>query len=359
MATASSLVAQGFGGYAGWGDAEASADFAKTGGSGKQTGGGFGGGSSNAGVDAARAATDQIKQLLAQQKAEQEGLFNQFSDIRGGQEKLPSLYSRLVNESNIPQLSGQLDAARGAVFQTKDLLDRLEEDVNTRTSGSFTNDSQRRRQIAAEGDPLRTDLGRLLTGQELAATQLGDANNALGTRFSLETQQQAQELEPIKMKIAMFSDSAARELSGYTSAMSNELNAILAKIENDQQLSMAEQQRAHDLAVLEKTASNTANQIRQQMEADIEKSFKVKSTTTGTGSDAYLQALLGQQTAANTAATTANNAQSTWDSYKAPASSSAGSDPVGNWWNGVTSSTSDYTQSKIPFSKWASSLFGQ
>jgi len=41
--SAQSLIDQGYGGYAGWGDAEADADFAATGGAGKWTGGGGGG----------------------------------------------------------------------------------------------------------------------------------------------------------------------------------------------------------------------------------------------------------------------------------------------------------------------------
>lgn len=43
MGAASDLVSKGYGGYAGWGDAEAQADFKATGGSGKWTGGGGGG----------------------------------------------------------------------------------------------------------------------------------------------------------------------------------------------------------------------------------------------------------------------------------------------------------------------------
>lgn len=59
MATAAELVAQGFGGYQGWGDAEANADFNATGGSGKWTGGG--GGSSSGDMLA-----DTYSQLMAQ-----------------------------------------------------------------------------------------------------------------------------------------------------------------------------------------------------------------------------------------------------------------------------------------------------
>lgn len=47
--TAADLVAQGYGGYAGWGDKEAEADFNATGGAGKKTGGSSSGGNGSGG----------------------------------------------------------------------------------------------------------------------------------------------------------------------------------------------------------------------------------------------------------------------------------------------------------------------
>lgn len=63
--SAASLVAQGYGGYAGWGDAEADADFNATGGRGKYTGSGGGGGGGGGG---GQSAEDFVKEMLKAQE---------------------------------------------------------------------------------------------------------------------------------------------------------------------------------------------------------------------------------------------------------------------------------------------------
>lgn len=182
--------------------------------------------------------------LLATQRAEEENLFKQFETLQGGQEALPVLYQRLLNENNVPQLQQQLGGLRGEVFKVKDLLDRLDEDVTTRTTGTFTNESQRRRQIAAEGEPLRNSLGRLATGQQTAAEQLQTALGNVSTMFGLNTAEQDQELEPIKMRLAAFGDRAARELTGFTNDRQNELTLLLDKLQADRQLSQRDWEQA-------------------------------------------------------------------------------------------------------------------
>lgn len=246
-------------------------------------GGGTTAGGTSGSIEAILAKQKQESaDILASQKAEEEGLFKQFETLRAGQETLPTLYSRLTEKAGIPALQEQLTGARTEVAKVRDLLDRLEEDISSRTQGYLVSEAQRRRSLSAEEAPLRTQLGRLLTGQEVAAGQVASAQAARGEEFQVATSQQERELESTKLRISAFSDRAAREMTSYTQTQQNELTSLLKKMETETALTTAELNRAATLAQNERTFEQEKEKIRLQMEADVEKAIRTKGTGTST-----------------------------------------------------------------------------
>lgn len=198
-----------------------------------------------------RLVTSQTKQfntLLGKQKAEQQGLFGQYSTTSAGQEKLPALYERLNTEMGIPELNKQAQVFKDQIYSTKDLLDRLNDDIQSRNSGTMTTESQYRRQIAAESQPLQTTLSRLGTGLQPVSDLIQSGQQQLSTVLPLYMQQQEKELKPVEMQINALGDRFSREITGFTTNKQNELTTLMDKIQRQRELSDREWQRAQDLA---------------------------------------------------------------------------------------------------------------
>lgn len=190
--------------------------------------------------------------LLARQKAEQEGYFGQYESTIAGQEKLPSIYQRLRTEQGLPELEQQAGIFKEQIFRTRGLLDRLAEDINARTAGTFTSEAQRRRIEAAEGESLRNQLGRLGTGLEPISERLTAGLGQVSTLLGLESSERERALKPLEMRVSALSDRFAREITGYTQSSQNELTALLDKLENERRLEQREWERVQQLAAEER-----------------------------------------------------------------------------------------------------------
>lgn len=211
--------------------------------------------------------------LLDRQKAEEEGLFGQYQGKIAGQEKLSSAYTRLADERGLSTLKGQFNT-------TRDLLDRLDSDVTDRTSGTLTSESQRRRQIAAETEPLAANLGRL-------GTAIGSATEDVGTQLQFMAADQAKELDPIKMRIAATSDRFAREITGFDTEQQTGLNFLLDKLNRDRQLTDMEWSKAADLAKMQEDFGQKKALLQIQFENDMKMQ---KASGGGSGSGAIFPA---------------------------------------------------------------------
>jgi len=279
-----------------------------------------------------RAVAEQNKQrdaLLAKQKAEQEGLFGQYEGKLAGQEKLTDAYGRLKTEAGIPDLQKQVDVYKGEIYKVKDLLDRLDEDITTRTKGSFTNESQRNRQVAAEGDPLRTSLSRLGTAATPFMERLSSAMGEVGTMLGLTREEQAKELEPIKLRINAATDRFAREISGFEAGKESELTSLLDKVTRGRELADREWTRLETLASEEREFARQKELMAQQFEYDMK-----KAKSSGGGTDA-LSSILAKYANAGSTTTTDNGAKSSALSAISGYSAPQQQEPsvFSNWWN--------------------------
>ena len=186
--------------------------------------------------------------LLGRQKAEQEGLFGQYEQKLGSQEKLPALYSRLQQEAGIPELQKQRNVFQSQIYGVQNMLDRLDEDISSRTQGTVTTEAQRRRMVGAEGETLNNQLARLGTGLQPVADLYNQASSQVGNMLGLYQQQNQLELSPLTMRINSLGDRFAREITGFDNSSQQELNVILDKLQRDRALADREWQRAAELA---------------------------------------------------------------------------------------------------------------
>jgi hypothetical protein len=194
----------------------------------------------------------QVQGLIDSQNSRQDSLFGQYKDAVAGQEKLPDLYSRLSNEAGIPDLSNQLKIYKDQIYRTKDLLDKLDGDITSRTQGTLTTEAMRDRMVASEGNTLNTQLSRLGTGMAPISDQLTSAQNQLSTLLPLYEQQQEKELSPLTMQINSLSDRFAREITGFTTQRENTLASVMDAITRGRQVDDATLQQAEQIAAQER-----------------------------------------------------------------------------------------------------------
>lgn len=267
---------------------------------------GGGGGPTELQSFAERMAREQ-QDLLNRQKGEQEGLFNQYEQARAGQETLPGMYSRLKGELGIPGLQQTFGQVQGEIFKVKDMLDRLDENVTSRSLGTMTTEAQRQRAIAAEGDPMRNNLGRLATGLEPVAQALSGAQGELSNMMTLGSEQQERELEPLKMRINSLSDRFAREMTGFSEGKQTTLDALVDKVERERFLSDRDWELAQSLAKEERDFAKQKELTRMQLVSQVPKPAAAASDSSapswsswsGLGSNASglsIQSLLGGST---------------------------------------------------------------
>jgi hypothetical protein len=225
-------------------------------------------------------------------KAEGEGILGEYTGAIAGQEKLPTAYTRITGELGVPELTQQLSTVRGEVFKVKDLLTQLEGDINARTSGQLMSESQRRRLLAAEETPLRTQLANLTTGQGEASGQLSTALTQAGNEMTYLTTQQQQELQPVLAKLSMFNDRAARETTSFNTSQQTELSFYLDKLNRERTLSDQQWQQASALAQQEEAYVQEKDKMRLQYEYNLALN-KESSPFAGVNSVEEFKQLLG------------------------------------------------------------------
>lgn len=266
-----------------------------------KSGGSFGGPSGSGAFDPSSFLAESKRQqedLFNRQRAEEEALFRTFEERHKAQPGLTSVYDKLIAEQGLPEKQQAASAVRGEIFKVKDLLDQLESDVTSRVSGTLTSEAQRRRQIAAEREPLSANLGRLATGLEPLNQDIATSMGMVSTKLGLTQKDQERELDPIRMRISATSDRFAREMTGYNQTKQNELTLLLNKMEEQQQLDQREWQRVQQLASEEREWQRT----KEKMDIEQQNAIKLKQTREPVVQNPFLMGGMnsGQQTTLGT-----------------------------------------------------------
>ena len=218
-------------------------------------------------------------------KAEEEGLFKSYETQTGAQKNLTTAYDEYSKEQGIPEMTAQLGTLRSEVSKVTDLIDRLDEDITARTSGKLVSEAQKRRMLAAEEAPLRTQLGRLAVGAQGASEQLATGLNLVGTKLSTLTAQQSKELQPIQARLAAFGDRAAREITAWSTSKQNELGLLLDKISAGRTIAQDEWVKASELALNERQYEQQRSLLQEKADLELKNTLalrKDQASSTGT-----------------------------------------------------------------------------
>ena len=215
----------------------------------------------------------------SQLKAEEEGLLSSFQTKSAGQKPLSQAYQEYSNTAGVSALTGQLGTLRNEVMKVSGLLDQLEGDITSRTEGKLVSEAQRRRMLAAEEEPLRTQMGRLATGQVAAGQQLDTALNQVGTQLSVLNTEQQKELEPIRLRMSAFTDRAAREITAFDKTQESALSLLLDKISAGRTIAQNEWVTASALAAKEKEYVEQRAQLTLKSDLELRNSLAAKRAT--------------------------------------------------------------------------------
>jgi len=236
---------------------------------GRGSGGGGGGGGIDYDGILQKQKQDQAD-LIARQKGEQTAFLGKY------QTGLQTTREQANTELGLPGLRQTTqtagDAARFASRALQDLPGQL-----TATGRAASVNANRLGRGISKG------IADLQPGIETARRGLEDAtaNQQFGeTEYTRRLQEYTQ---PLQMEAGMLSESLGREFSGFTNQMQNELQLTLQKLSNNQAVTMAEIDRANQLAEAEADHLRRKDLISYQSQQDISKQQQPnKATGAGT-----------------------------------------------------------------------------
>jgi len=182
-----------------------------------------------------KAATQE---LLTGQNALSSDFLKRYTGAIGSQETSSAMAERLGKELGIPTLQANATMLRNT-------MTNLPSTYSKAMTGFDVNANQLARVIGQKS----SELAPALTTAE---SSLSTAQGNLGTRMGYETADQAKQLLPYSVEQSQLNDRLARETTLYTQDNTNELNALIQKINAGVTLSEGEKNRAQQLAISEK-----------------------------------------------------------------------------------------------------------
>lgn len=214
--------------------------------------------------------TNQQRQALLDKLSGEEN--QNYSDLTGaisGQETMTDAYSRLRKSLGLDTLETSIQPFKDQIFSTKQILNNLDKDINSRTQGTLTTQAQQDRMHQVEGGKLNDTLSSLGTSLQPLLDAYSTGSNNLTQQLGLEQQDQQKQLQPYQLKIQAFADKAAREISGFDEGTKNLLDSNLAKIQSGVQISEAEWEKTQDAALKEQEYENQYKIAQIQAQASI------------------------------------------------------------------------------------------
>lgn len=215
----------------------------------------------------AKNQTTGFNSLLNRQNKQQQDLFNKYYSQVKAQPSLTSLFSQQEQQYGLPQLQQSVGTVNNQISNVQGLLDNLDENTKSRTSGTFTTQALLDRQRAVEGGDLNKQLGQVTNALTPLVNTYSVANQNIGTFLNAAQNDRDTQLAPIQAQIGSLSDKFAREITGYTTSSQNELNTLLQKLQEQGTLYGADQQRAAQLAAQEAQAEKTRQYLVAQTNA--------------------------------------------------------------------------------------------
>ena len=211
-----------------------------------------------------------LSNLFQQQQAQQQDILGRFKSTIEGFESPSAISQRLGQDLQLPQLRQQQVGLEQNLIDLEDTLANLGgtiRQIPQQVAQQFTpagvSQDQLGRLQAERALPFVEQRGRETErfGEQArlaqrGRVQLGDAESQLAQRLGLEVQQQQQQLLPFEQEFSLFANQSAREASGFSQAMQNELTQILSQQSQGFQASQASLDRAQQLAIQEQNFEN-------------------------------------------------------------------------------------------------------
>lgn len=283
------LISQGYGGYQGWDEAGAAADFAATGGAGKKTSGGSSGSGTSdrfvGGIDESQipSTLDYMEKL----NATEDTAFNDLVMAMRARKSPLDVYSELETASGLPAYKQSAVSLSKEINNLEDTLDTVEPDVAARSRESLVTEAQRRGIVTQRKEPLLEKLGKFTTGLGRLKELISLTGQDIGTKANLYMQGVEQNLEPVKMKYTALVDRNARLITGFTSDKETKLSILMDKLNRQRELSDQEWQLANTLK------ADETSYTRQLQKAAADAGYKVS----GAESNDELLGIIGTQAA--------------------------------------------------------------
>lgn len=205
-----------------------------------------------------------MSDLLNQQNAQSTGLFNQYTTASNAQPKLTDILNTAQSQAGLGNLQSNISLFNTQASGVKGMIDRLNEDTQARTVGTNANQAYLDRMRAVEGGGLNTQLSRLTTGLGDATNAYNTASQGIGQQLTAAQADQATALHPLELQINSMGDQFARQLTGYTTSAQQQLDTLMAKLNNQQSLNNQEWQQAADLAKQEQAFQQQRSLVAQQ-----------------------------------------------------------------------------------------------
>lgn len=202
--------------------------------------------------------------LLSQQNATSQGLFNQYTATSAAQPKLVDVLNNAQQAAGIGGLQQGINLFNSQLSGTKGLIDNLNTDTQARTAGTNANQAYLDRLRASEGGQLNTQLSRLTTGLGDVTNAFNTSNANTGQLLSATQADQQTALHPLELQINAMSDQFARQITGFTTSSQTELDTLMSKLNSQQQLNNDEWTRANALADQETQFQQARNLAAQQ-----------------------------------------------------------------------------------------------
>lgn len=228
--------------------------------------------------------TQAFQNLLNSQKDQQQGLFNQYSSASAAQPHLVDVLNNAQQQAGIGGLQQGINLFNTQATDVKGLIDRLNENTQSRTVGTNANQAYLDRMRAVEGGGLNTQLSRLTSGLGDVTAAYNTANANTGQLLSATQADQATALHPLELQINAIGDRFAREITGFTTNKQDELNVLLDKLQAQQALNDREWQAAQSLSSQANDYAQRLSLINAQNKVD---AGKATATVNSSQQNAY------------------------------------------------------------------------
>lgn len=197
---------------------------------------------------AQQARENQMRQMFQGFRTEEQELLDRFGGFVEGLEPLRDIRARIGEELGLPTLRSAAQTLRETI------------------STAPTQIRQRLAQLGVSAPAAQSRIERVL-GEvapqfEVAEGRLGSAEKQLLAEMGLEQQQQERQFLPFEKEFDFLSERIARETTGFTNIMKNELDILLQKLRNEGSLRVEELRAANELALMEEKYNQELEQLK-------------------------------------------------------------------------------------------------